>query len=522
MFEEGLSGCEVRDAADDVDFSSLSAGYFGRSDLLFSYFPDACSSSSTRAAYFRDEARLGRFERLIRSEARHPPNSDGLLSDMAGSVWLFLCRSISSGVGVAKLRKSGGPNFYATIGRILSGLDPNSVQRLQYVRTTSMPEGVLVPPLGNGRTVLEEAMERSPNGSMSNMLKEHFFHSCVLSYLDSRDALAYSVTCRRAWTRGVRLLQEGAGSGKNRAETMDRKGLWKMSEDCCECQSETSSPWVERGGNLSLPWQKIELPFVTSCTHTVFISCNVTYQSWDEESTCDGGGLLVVDESSMTKGRSELVVASDPVMAAAARGGEVSTNESQHLLAPYSSRVRFSFNHSPGHSYTLWYYGSERHTLTISNLAVRQLVYACDYNGHNPLHVLLSEGGNPSNLADQLGALVAAGFGSNLPIHYALKVGALERTLRCLVEAAPTALLDMDGERRTPLHVAFDSPRMPYLGIVQALLTNPGVNASQLKDSRGKLPIHVAAERGAGEALLRVLVDAYADGCYRLTGKGTE
>jgi hypothetical protein len=57
---------------------------------------------------------------------------------------------------------------------------------------------------------------------------------------------------------------------------------------------------------------------------------------------------------------------------------------------------------------------------------------------------------------------------------------------------------------------------------VQALLTNPGVNASQLKDSRGKLPIHVAAERGAGEALLRVLVDAYADGCYRLTGKGTE
>jgi ankyrin repeat protein len=160
--------------------------------------------------------------------------------------------------------------------------------------------------------------------------------------------------------------------------------------------------------------------------------------------------------------------------------------------------------------------------LTISNLAVRQLVYACDYNGHNPLHVLLSEGDNPSNLADQLGALVAAGFGSNLPIHYALKVGALERTLRCLVEAAPTALLDMDGERRTPLHVAFDSPRMPYFGIVQALLTNPGVNASQLKDSRGKLPIHVAAERGAGEALLRVLVDAYADGCYRLTGKGTE
>ncbi len=30
------------------------------------------------------------------------------------------------------------------------------------------------------------------------------------------------------------------------------------------------------------------------------------------------------------------------------------------------------------------------------------------------------------------------------------------------------------------------------------------------------------SDGGAGEALLQVLVDAYADGCYRLTGEGTE
>ena len=70
-----------------------------------------------------------------------------------------------------------------------------------------------------------------------------------------------------------------------------------------------------------------------------------------------------------------------------------------------------------------WYYGSQGHTLTVSNLAVHQLVYACDYNGHNPLHVFLSEELNPSNTDDQLRSLVAAGFGSDLPIHYALKVG---------------------------------------------------------------------------------------------------
>jgi hypothetical protein len=505
LFEEGMAGCEVRDAIKDFNFSTLTDDYFWRSDLLFSYFPEA---SSLTSAYCRDKARLVRFERLIRLEARHPPDPDGLLSDMAGSVWLFLCCNSSGGGPGVKSRKASTtlPNFSATIGRILYGLDPNSIQRLHYVRTTSMPEGVLVPPLGSGRTVLEEAKERSSNGSLAQMLRVNFFHSNVLSYLDSRDAMSYSATCRRAWMCGVRLLKEGGG-GKNMVETVDRKGSWKLSDN--SIQSETSPNLSKQGGKLSLPWQKLELPYVTSSTHTVFISCDVKYQSRDERSTCKGGGLLVVGEDAVTNGRSKLVVSSNPVIAAAAAADSRQS---------YTSPVRFSFHYSPGHSYTLWYFGSAGHTLTVSNLAVKQLVYACDCNGHNPLHVLVSEGDNPSNLADQLAALIAAGFGSNLPLHYALKVGVLERTLRCLVNAVPRALLDTDDEKRTPLHVAIDSPRMPSLGIVQALLTSPGVNAAQLKDSRGKLPIHVAAERGAGEELLRLLVDAYVDGCYRLTG----
>ncbi|KAL3823545.1 LOW QUALITY PROTEIN: hypothetical protein ACHAXA_002886 [Cyclostephanos tholiformis] len=509
LFEEGLAGCEVRDAPNDFAFSTLMDDYCRRSDLLFSYFPKASSSSTGRAAYCREEARLERFERLIRSEARHPIYPDGLLSDMAGSVWLFLCSNSSGGGGSGGMKSRNAstalPNFSAAIGRILDGLDPNSIQRLHYVRTTSMPEGVLVPPLGSGRTVLEEANERSSNGSLAQMLMENFFHSNVLSYLDSRDALSYSATCRRSWMRGVRLLKENV-NGKNLVDTIDRKGSWKISDD--NLQSEPSSNWSERGGKVSLPWQKLELPFVPSSTHTVFISCNITYQCWDERSTCRGGGLLVVGEDAVTNGRRKLVASSNPVRATA--GSQQS----------FTSRVRFSFHYSPGHSYTLWYYGSESHILTVSNLFVKQLVYACDCNGHNPLHVLVSEGDNPSNLAYQLAVLVAAGFGSNLLVHYALKVGVIERTLRCLVNAFPTALLNIDDERRTPLHVAFDCPRMPNRCIVQALLTSSGVNAAQLKDSRGKLPIHIAAERGAGEELIRLLVDAYVDGCYRLTDDG--
>jgi len=441
---------------------------------------------------------------------------------------LFICRSYEPYAKNKSRNKAAAaarlPNFGASIGRVLNGLEPYSVQRLNYLRTISVPEGVHVPTLANGRTVLEEAKERAPNGSMSSMLEEHFFHSCVLSFLEARDALSYSTMCRRAWTRGARLLRRISSNGNtNKMETMDTRGSCKLNDDCC--RSETSSEELERAGKLSQPWQKLELPYVPSCTHTVFISCDVAYCSWDgEESHCEGGGLLVLSEDTTTNAQvPDLVVASIPARASVDGEEEPShnTDESQQQRPPPpTTRVRLSFNHLPGHSYTLWYYGSDRHTVTISNLTIRQLVYSCDYNGHNPLHVLLCEDDNPRNLREQLDALIAAGFGSNLPIHYALKVGVLERTVRCLIEANPTALLDIDSERRTPLHAAFDSTRMPYLGIVQALLTSPGVNATHLKDSRGKLPIHIAAEHGAGEALLRVLVDAYADGCYRRTDDG--
>ena len=164
-----------------------------------------------------------------------------------------------------------------------------------------------------------------------------------------------------------------------------------------------------------------------------------------------------------------------------------------------TTRVRFSFHHRTDRHYSLWYYGHERHTLAVSDLSVRQLVYSCDCNGHNPLHVLLmrdddddtDDDGGSGNLRDRMSALVAAGYGArdSLPIHHALRAGASERTIRCLVEALPSAaLLDVDAEdeRRTPLHAALRGTRkMPDAGVVRALLASAGVNATHLKDRGG-------------------------------------
>ena len=82
--------------------------------------------------------------------------------------------------------------------------------------------------------------------------------------------------------------------------------------------------------------------------------------------------------------------------------------------------------------------------------------------------------------------------------------------------------MDTNLEGRTPIHVAFllskDEP--PPLGVIRALLTPPGENAIKMKDSSGRLPIHIAAERGAGQAVLKLLIDAYQDGCYRTNNMG--
>jgi hypothetical protein len=70
------------------------------------------------------------------------------------------------------------------------------------------------------------------------------------------------------------------------------------------------------------------------------------------------------------------------------------------------------------------------------------------------------------------------------------------------------------------MHAAFLLNKLepPSIAIVRVLLTSPRENAIQLKDSSGRLPLHVAAERH--DVVLRLLVDSYKDGCYRKDANG--
>jgi len=62
--------------------------------------------------------------------------------------------------------------------------------------------GTRVPPLSNGRTVMEEWRERAPKGSLAELLGGyHFFSASMLSFLRARAALrtrggsGFSVVC---------------------------------------------------------------------------------------------------------------------------------------------------------------------------------------------------------------------------------------------------------------------------------------------------------------------------------------
>ena len=163
-------------------------------------------------------------------------------------------------------------------------------------------------------------------------IAEPFFHSLVLVFLEARDgALAYSGSCRRACrgrydcsngysiattTTTSMVAEEQAGEGMQRIRRISKlpEGIFS---------SESSSMLVEWEGKVSQSWQRLDLLYVPSRTHTVFVSCNVAYKAWDNGSDngrsgnngnrggdhdnahhnnrssilmCEEGGLLILDE----------------------------------------------------------------------------------------------------------------------------------------------------------------------------------------------------------------------------------
>ena len=494
IFERGLAAAEAAAASrlqGDVQSGETTQEvlvYFARrSDLLLSFATHVVNPISGYR-YIDDPERLRRLERLIRKEARD--NGTAPLSDTVTRIWSYL-----TNYNEEPNRKK----YIKSVGRIITNLPPAGLWKLSVIYMGD--QDVFVQIACTGRTIAHEAELRAPVARIDHMMKQYWFQFELTSYLSPMDALNYSVTCRLTRSVGVRLLPQ--------VPLRVTEASWRKPEN-----SPSISP--------PKPWQRLDVLVTEDCTHTIFVSyyveCKYVEESDDNDHHAFGGMLIVRDDNRKLRPNSE-----EPWGEAVVACCKVS---------PVSgSLIRLSFAHIPGRSYGLWYYshGEPGSQLNVSDVRIRQLLHSCDPQGRSPLHLLLSKmaGQTPNpRLNLNVSMLLAAKFGSSdslgdVPLHYALNCGVSEEVLQAIITASPAALVDSDHEGRTPIHAALLSKEEPpSLGVIRALLTPPGENAIKLKDSTGRLPIHIAAERGAGDAILKLLIDAYPDGCYRTNGNG--
>ena len=495
IFEHGRAGKEV-EAAIHLQGDPLSGAksqevlvdFARRSDLLLSFAPDMVDPM-TGNRYIDELDRLRRLERLIRKEARD--SGAAPLSDTVSRVWSYLANYNSP---------PDSRKYIKSVGRIITNLPPSGLWKLTVV--SMVDHDVVVQIVCTGRTIVQEAELRAPIARMDHMMKHYWFQYSLTSFLSPLDALNYSVTCRFTRAAGVRLLPQ--------VPLRVTEASWQKPEN-----SEKLSP--------PKPWQRLDVLVTEDCTHSIFVSyyveCTYVEESELNDHHAFGGMIIVRDDNRKLRPNSDVP------------WGEAVVAYSE-VPAVSGSLVRLSFPHIPGRSYGLWYYnrGEPGSKLNVSDVRIRQLLHSCDEKGRSPLHLLLSKmvdhTPNP-RLNLNVSMLLAAKFGSSdsvgdVPLHFALKCGVSEDVLQAIITASPAALVDSDNQGRTPIHAAFllskDEP--PRLGVIRALLTPPGENAIKLKDWSGRLPIHIAAERGAGGAILKLLVDAYQDGCYRTNDQG--
>jgi len=491
VFENGVSGKVARAAMerletggggaglspeDRVAIPQMIADYHEKSDLLFSYYPEATTSSGV--PFRRDNIRMARLERRIRNEALSPSD----LSTTSRLVWTWMCQY------------SGGErdNYSASVGRIISNLDSTSLWKLTFVKTPMETQGQFVKVL-SGRTVAVEAEERAPSVKMGDMFQHRWFFPKFVQFLNSKEAVKASLMCRKAWKQGVRPVKVTGAAIE--------KGTWDV-PDGREDEDMVVPPQ---------PWQRVEL-VVPECTHSFIVS-------YDHNGGKDcGGGLLIL--------RSDVNVKPNDV-----------PPWGPHCVAAPNERDKESHsatlcvNHTPSCSYGLWYYlPSSPVSFTISNVKIRQILYQSDVNNRTPLQILLSRSRAPPRLGEKLTLLLQSHFllqdgdDNSVPtlfLHHALKNNIDASTLSLLIEAQPSALLDTDKDARTPLHASFLlSSTPPSRDVITTLLRTPGENALKLKDATGRLPLHIAAERGASAGILKILVTPYSDSCYRVNKDG--
>lgn len=496
IFEKGRAA-EETEAAERLQDNPLSGEentedvlvYFAlRSDLLLSFGIEVVDPVSGNR-YIDDPIRLRRLERLIRNEARDSGTAP--LSETVSRVWSYLANYNQE----PNTRK-----YIKSVGRIITNLRPSGLWKLTVI--TMDDQDVFVRVACTGRTIAHEAELRAPAARMNHMMKQYWFQYSLTSFLAPIDALSYSATCRLTRAVGVRLLPQ--------VPLRVTEASWEKPENAV-------------GMSPPKPWQRLDVLVTEDCTHTIFLSyyveCKHAEESDDNGQHAFGGMLIVRDDNRRLRPNPDIPWG-DAVVASCE-------------VPPISgSLVRLQFPHMPGRSYGLWYYsrGEPGSHLSVSDVRIRQLLHSCNMYGRSPLHLLLSAmADQPPNprLNLNVSMLLAAKFGSgdsvdDVPLHYALKCGVSDDVLQAIISSNPAALVDTDLEGRTPIHAAFllskDEP--PALGVIRALLTPPGENAIKMKDSSGRLPIHIAAERGAGQAVLKLLIDAYQDGCYRTNDMG--
>ena len=530
----GLGGSNAGYSQEDYD--RVVESYRLRSDLLLAMYPEAepsslllnqqqqkddesasisrCSDnnrkslkrrsrSSRRIPFRHDPARLRRIETWIRKEAS--ATNEEVLSLPVQMVWGWLCDNTDGTTGDKR------DNFIGSIGRVIDGLEQQALWKVSLI-SSPRPRMLL---LCNGNSVPDEAISRRPDTSFDQMLRssQYGWQFCMTAFLSTRDALSYSVTCRRARLGSVRMLQE-----------ID------LREPDQDFAFETSID----GGLMDspLPWQDLTQALITpECTHTVNVLYDVEVSKGFDPG--QGGGLVVVRDDLPNDIRQDNWQSAPTGRCIVARDQKPTSRVG--FVPGMINEARLSFQYQPGARYSLFCYGTLNadgiaSSISITNVRVKQLVHCEDSDGMTPLHVFLSSHPEGCRLPDsitlrrQVGALISAGFGSMgiVPLHYALKVNSSERVLRALIAENPSALLETDREGRTPLHACFLLKREepPSEGIVKALLTNPGENAAKVKDSHERLPIHIAAERGASLEILKLLVDVYPDSCYRVNVAG--
>lgn len=472
------------------------------SDLLFSLYPGVPPSDKDIPPFRKNVARLDRFEQKIREDAKNPEQKE--LTPVTRALWAWMCNYSNP--------KDPTDTYSSNIRRIVDNLDSNSLWKLSFVK--QMHNGQF---LKGGHDEFLESEKRTYEDLMQ---VSHLWQCDMLKFLDEEEALLYSSVCKHTFVSGVRYLKGNKDLGNEKWEQIRR-----------------DEPTF---------WKNIELA-VHQSTHSIILTYKLTI--WENENYNMSDDYEKIAQYGNWEYSPGLLIFSND-------GNWVDCKETRTFTDEKETMVKLSFVVDPSMEYEIRYYAPPSvECLEVTQVSMKQLLFCRNEKNLTPLQVYLSLSQSsstnidrsPLKLIKQTLALLSTSFpvlnyspifanrnGNNnnnkkkysiystdsLLLHNAVICGTAPEILKILINSSPRSLVETDENGCTPLHLALRSDA-PSLDLIQALiLTSPGENAARLKDVSGRLPLHIAAERGLDDTLLNLMVNSYADGCYRQTRKG--